>query len=415
MNITYGDTSLAIRFLEAFLQNEYSNTLRVSGIYDTYTHNNLIDYATLPKVLDSNEMFDVLMGYYDKLGTYDNPLNVFILSRSSNTIIFQSKATSENAEIEIIMELLRVGTPDKLSIFNFVKKYGWSVTTFISKGKSKDLYKIVLTQDARKNLIPTDALSLINLSTENFIFNTTIDGIIKTSHTDCCMIIPCEPDTEYIICHRFDNPNSLDPSKQDPVTLTVATSPVLYPNDGEFCEVSDIETFSLVRGECSTPYKVSDDLRNKSIVISYAYDKQTYNKSLLVIKKSKFYDESTITYIDDGEEVTKNIFIDTEDFINNYWLVNSKYMDYVFGSTINEYSTEEDIYHAQKMFKEICPSYVIRVPGVYTEDFKEWIFRYQALNLKDDVHNPIHYALGYIDVETEARLVRDIDRRFIMG
>ena len=71
MNISYGDTSLTIRYLEAFLQNEYNSTLRVSGIYDTYTHNNLVDYASLPEVLNANAMYEKLNLYYVGVWNYD--------------------------------------------------------------------------------------------------------------------------------------------------------------------------------------------------------------------------------------------------------------------------------------------------------------------------------------------------------
>lgn len=411
MNISYGDTSLTIRYLEAFLQNEYNSTLRVSGIYDTYTHNNLVDYASLPEVLNANAMYEKLNLYY--VGVW----NYFIVSRSTTSIIYQAKVSSENPELDQIMDDLRDGTDSTLSIFEFVKKYGWSVTTFISSGKSKELYKIVITKDERKNLIPTEAISLINLSTEQYIFDAiTEDTQIKndtSANSNCCMVIPCEPGTEYVICHRFDNPNSGDPTIQDPVEIMVSTSEEIYPDTHEGCGIDNLVTYNLVQGVMSTPYKVPDDSIIKTLVISYPYDKHTYNKSILVIKKPSNYDECVIPDPDDPDK-TINIFVDSKDFISNYWLVNSKYLDYMMGSVITEYSDEEDILYAQELLSKVLTSYNILRPGAYTDDFKAAIRRYQMLDLGDDTHTPMHYSLGYIDVETEARLVRDVDRGFII-
>ena len=68
MNINYGDTNLQVRYLEAFLQSEYSSTLRVSGIYDTYTHTNLIEYNNLPKVETVDVFYNHLIkDFYDDL------------------------------------------------------------------------------------------------------------------------------------------------------------------------------------------------------------------------------------------------------------------------------------------------------------------------------------------------------------
>lgn len=444
MNLTYGDTSLSVRYLEAFLQSEYDSTLRVSGIYDTYTHNNLIAYASLPEVLGSNEMYDILTETYDEL-------KLFNMSRTVNKIIYQSKATTENPEIEEAMIKLQA------TLFEFVKHYGWSVTKFISSSKSKDLYKIELTQDTRKNLIPSDALSLINLSTENFIFNSVIvDNVIKADESSdiymlltsepedwstryntyyvyngvtqeyelnatdvwesgtffellpksCCMVIPCEPDTDYIICHRINNPDPMT-NDQLQVRISVASSEYITPNTQDNSSLLNNTTYKLKQGECSEPFRTSSAAQ--TLIVSYQYDQLTYNKSILVIKKPNTWENS---FIPDSSEPEKMVstFIDTKTFVKSFWLVNSKYLDYLFKSVITEFSSEEDILYVQNLLQSVCKNYQIILPGKYTSDLKDMIFKYQMLNLNDDIHYPISYALGYLDAETEARLIKDSDR-----
>lgn len=451
MNLTYGDTSLIVRYLEAFLQTEYDNTLRVSGIYDTYTHNNLVAYASLPEVLSSNEMYDILTNDYE----YRNELKLFVVSRTSTKIIYTSKATTENKATDHAMEILQS------SIFEFVKQYGWSVTQFISSGKSKDLYKIELTQDARKNLIPTEALSMINLSTENFLFNALInydqiqvdtpdryvllteepsdwttrydtyyvfDGGTQTYEQNtsstwassvyyekipksCCMIVPCEPDTEYVLLHRIDNADPNDKTTQLEIRLVIGSSEYTVPNVADNSQVINSNVIRITRGNFSEPYKTSSTAKN--LVISYPYDQMNYNKSLLVIKKPNDWDQYFYTVKDEHDnDVIVNSFIDVDSFIESFWLVSSKYLDYLLGSVLSEYSSEEDISYAQKLFQSVCPNYKIVLPGTYTDSFKTMVKKYQLLNLNDNVHYPVTSALGYIDVETEARLVKDVDRDF---
>ena len=216
MNIKYGDSNLTVRYLEAFLQEEYNNTLRVSGIYDTYTHNNLIEYINLPKVVSSEEMYDALVSQYSQIPIeingvteYKSITYCFAVVRTVNTITCSSKSVNKPDDIvEQAMKYI-MDANTQPSLLEFAKEYGWDLTTFISyvDTNSSDEYRIVLTQSKRKNLIPLDTCSLVNLSTEDFIFDSTLgDNVVSKdlTHTYCTMIVPCKPDTEYIICHRFN-------------------------------------------------------------------------------------------------------------------------------------------------------------------------------------------------------------------
>lgn len=387
MNLNYGDTNLEVRYLEAFLQNEYSTTLRVSGIYDAYTHETLIEYNNLPKVEDSNSFYDHLIKDF---GDYLKDFKVNILSDS---ITFLSKSVSQLPELQEDMDALR-----KNGIFLYARQYGWSITKFVSYVSNTERYTIEFSQDNRKNLIPADAISLINLSTSNILTNTILgknSPMIKKDSTGekCCMIVPCLPDTEYILIHRFET--KYDP--EDPTIpiypeIVIGSSPYQYPNLKELSNnIANNKTIQVEKG-VSTIYKTSDVAN--SIILCYDYDRVTYNKSILVIKKPSNYNEDFA-------------FINTSAFILNYWLVNTKYMDYILGSSICEYSDEEDIAYAQDLLDSICKDYHIDKRGIYTENFRDAILRYQH-------KRNINFALGYIDVETESLMQKDLESNTIL-
>ena len=302
MNINYGDTNLQVRYLEAFLQSEYSSTLRVSGIYDTYTHTNLIEYNNLPKV----ETVDVFYNHLIK-DFYDD-LKDFRVVRLSNTITFMSKSISQLPKLDVAMDNLKNN-----GIFEYVRKYGWTITKFITYVVSNETYLIEITQENRKNLIPTDAISLINLSTTNISIGAKINGnlLVKdTTGTKCCMMVPCEPNTEYIVIHRFDDiPNPEDPDQPVPPSIEVACSPFEQPSlKYTSGSISNNETFTSEKGTINLYTTVSN---TNSLIISYDYDRRTYLKSILVLKKPSNY-SSDYDYVNITE------------FLKEYWLINTK-------------------------------------------------------------------------------------------
>lgn len=400
MNIKYGDSNLTVRYLEAFLQEEYNNTLRVSGIYDTYTHNNLIEYINLPKVVSSEEMYDALLSQYSQIPIeingvteYKSITYCFAIVRTVNTITCSSK--SVNKPDDLVEQAMRyiMDANTQPSLLEFAKEYGWDLTTFISyvDTNSTDEYRIVLTQSTRKNLIPLDTCSLVNLSTEDFMFDSKIEGnVISTNTSYCTMIIPCKPNTEYIICHRFDNEDGN--GDQLPVTFYVGSTNQTFPNQLNN-SVSSIKEKSVVRGTCVT-YKTSSKANN--ILLSYEYNEYTYNNSFLILKKNNLSDTD----------------IDTDEFIDSYWLVHTKFFDYLFGSSISELSDESDIYNVQKLLANILPRRVVETSGIYTDEFRQTVKEYQELYKSPrylDRRPKMFYSLGYIDVQTEGQILKDTE------
>ena len=403
MNIKYGDTNLSVRYLEAFLQNEYNNTLRVSGIYDTYTHNNLITYINLPRVVSSEEMYDALVNQYSEIPIENNGttetkslLYCFSIVRTLDTIICSSKSVIKPDDtVEQAMKYLMDKDTDP-NLLEFVKQYGWNLTSFISyvDTNSSEEYKIVLTQDKRKNLIPVDANALVNLATEDITFMSEIkDGIFvsQPSLDTCTMVVACEPNSEYLICHRFDNPD--EDNVQQPVMIYVGSSRYLYPNTQTTNVLSNVVAENIVRGTCFT-YKTGEEAQN--ILVSYPYEKLTYNTSILILKKNNLTEDD----------------IDTQEFVDDYWLVHSKFLDYLFGSCITNLSDEDNVFYIQNALQSILPKQIITCNGAYTDEFREQVKEYQELYKRPnfaDRRPKIFYSLGYIDTQTDAQILKDID------
>ena len=401
MNIKYGDSNLSVRYLEAFLQDEYNNTLRVSGIYDTYTHNNLIDYINLPRVVTSEKMYKALLEQYNNIPIvidgqteYKTISYCFSIVRSIDTITCSSKSVNKPDDVVVQAMKYLMDKNTKPTLLDFAKEYGWNLTTFISyvDTNSSDEYKIVLTQEKRKNLIPLDANSMVNLASENYMFDTIIENnTISKLRQSCTMIVPCLPDTEYMICHRFDNPD--EEGEQQPVAFFVGNSSNTYPNSNTNTAVSNIESYSEVRGVCVV-YKTDSNARN--ILISYPYDDSSYNTAFLILKKNNLNVED----------------VNTAEFVNEFWLIHSKFLDYLFGSSITELSDEDDIFYIQNLLSKIIPKKGIVASGVYTEEFRQIVKAYQDLNSLPsykDRRPKIYYSLGYIDVQTEGQILKDID------
>ena len=130
--------------------------------------------------------------------------------------------------------------------------------------------------------------------------------------------------------------------------------------------------------------------------MNYVYNEYTYNNSFLILEKNNLSEED----------------IDTAEFIDSYWLIHSKFLDYLFGSSLTELSDESDIFYIQKLLANILPKKGIETNGVYTDDFRTIVKEYQDLYKSpyfQDRRPKIYYSLGYIDVQTEGQILKDTE------
>lgn len=257
MNIRYGDDNYLVRYLQAFLQEYYNKSLRVSGIYDKYTHSNLIKYLNLPNVQNIDVVYSSLLREYPDLFSY------FIDHAGSTTIEFTSKSTSK--------ETIDYMSSIKETIADFVYDLGWKVTEFTNyKNNDNEKFRIVVASSGRENRFPNgDMLCMINLFMNQYLYDYTISssgstGLINPNldpdiNYKLAIVADCEPDTYYTICHAYESI----------INLTVGSSP--YNSNSDFTvnnNLSNVESFYLDSGSLYC-YKTSSDC--KTIIIQLQY------------------------------------------------------------------------------------------------------------------------------------------------
>lgn len=105
MNINYGTDNYMVRYLQAFLQENYSNTLRVTGVFDELTHQSLINYLKLPNTSTIDEVENKMKENYPDI------TRLFNITRGLDEIILSSKTINKetadfiDTNIEGIREL----------------------------------------------------------------------------------------------------------------------------------------------------------------------------------------------------------------------------------------------------------------------------------------------------------------------
>lgn len=71
MNINYGDKGYIVKYIQAFLNENYDSSIAITGYYDTNTHSNLIKYLNLPNiVINKTEIIDNMKSNFEFIDKY---------------------------------------------------------------------------------------------------------------------------------------------------------------------------------------------------------------------------------------------------------------------------------------------------------------------------------------------------------
>lgn len=247
MNITHGDDNLIVRYIQAFLQENYQDTLRVSGIYDEYTHRNLINYLTSPNVSSTDKVCEAI---FDRMPEFER---YFYCFRNIDEIEFVSK--TNNKEVKRFLHYNEQSS-DEASTYNkltkVAKSHGWVIKAYIATDiSSTDKYKVILTTNGETNIIPKDAvLPMVNLFNNHFYSNFEISddghggGFIRQltpgidDNKTQLAYIECEENTTYTICHGYPGLS----------VLTICSYCENIDTIGEGKLVSDVQTTYLSTG-----------------------------------------------------------------------------------------------------------------------------------------------------------------------
>lgn len=379
-NILYKDTSLATRYLQAFLQNEEDNTLRASGIYDEYTHNALITYMELPVVVDSNVFYNRLITKYPKIPDY------FKIDRAIDMIILECRVIDD-----IMVSYVNVLRED---IYEFVNSLGWSITKFVSFEDNSEIIRIELSKDVRKNLIPKSAIAMINQNIDRYLEDTGfVNGKLDREVGKCVCIIPCLPNHTYTIfveaptCFTATSDSTSKAIFDTLTTLTNITEVDLRTESSNRCyqKLTTTSTDHTILVETSyTDYTTYPDI--------YKEGSQGEYPAIWVLDITS-YPQTNFEKYDDKNQYS--LFRDN-------WSINSKFFDYLYGMAISEYSPDMNISYAQDLLNKLYPSYIMKVSGIWSTLMTTLIRNYQLAN-------GIIFSIGCIDAETESLMLKDIE------
>ena len=164
MNIKLGDSGWRIKYLQTFLKENYSNSVCVTGVYDKYTHNALINYLHSPDVISISDMRTLLDNSIEDLSKY------FIVYETVDGLLYKAKSS-----MQFIVDYL---SSIYKQIVDIAENNGWTVSNFVLY-KSNDydnIYQFSLKKKNIKNCIPKkDLLKYVNINTDDYLTSVLID------------------------------------------------------------------------------------------------------------------------------------------------------------------------------------------------------------------------------------------------
>lgn len=290
MNLNYGTENYVVRYLQAFLQENYSNTLRITGVFDELTHQALINYLKLANTETIDTVEKNLLREFPDLS------RLFISTRNNDEIVFESKTINKETSeyitnnVSAIKELVSslgwelgdindfvdynmdineddsVDLQDKNILYNYIfgngnlseetrKRADLNLDGVIDRKdlqilddylQSGRLY-INVKSSGRVNYFPNkDMLCMINMFNNKFRYNTAIrDGTGQddfvhdnTSGDYKIAVVSVGPGETYTIAH----------GSSERTTLIIGSSPC-YEDDLEVLKVQDVVEVTLNPGE----------------------------------------------------------------------------------------------------------------------------------------------------------------------
>lgn len=171
MNINYGDKGYVVKYIQAFLNENYDNSLAITGYYDTDTHRDLIDYLSLPNVtVNRTTIINDLrseFSFIDEFFVVDIGIDniVFTCNDYLNRVIFISNIHIEDKEVNFAF-IYKNGNLDK-----YLEKYDLSYNYINTNHKMPDKSEEVLKW---YNSLPSDIKDYLNESCRKYIIDNYI-------------------------------------------------------------------------------------------------------------------------------------------------------------------------------------------------------------------------------------------------
>lgn len=233
MHINYNNSNLTIRYLQYFLKDNYTDTMRLSGEYDEYTHQKLIEYLDIPNSVNSHEITELLNNIeFDDNTPLNNLLKYpFRLMQShleNDTVVFHYKnpksiegfvlnETEPQIEYRIYKKLIPVLSKVYNEVNDIVESNGWRIVEY------PDLYNEIseITEDIEivdltsitiiikpiiDNIFPNyDVRYMVNYFNNDYIdnFDITGDNSFNKDSNYRIGLLKCKPNDRFIIAHNY--------------------------------------------------------------------------------------------------------------------------------------------------------------------------------------------------------------------
>lgn len=386
MNINIGDEGYLVKYIQSFLQEYYSNSVRITGTYDDETHECVIGYMNLPDtrtILEAEKYVSELVGYvHEGIAPFEF-LEYFKHTNGSDNIVYKCKFEEENKEIESAM----IGA--RQLFYELIDSIGWEVYNY-------DFYiapyTISIRSNSKKTIFPKEELvCMLNLFTNQFIYNKAIidgTGYEDMVHTNLSgnykiTMIEAKPNTTYLISHGGKYSS----------TIVVGSSLTNMDNVEDY-PLSNVVT-KLVNSGTAMKYTTSENCQTLVIQVRHIGLESLDPDPGGIIDEDKPDSENINRILIIKGDYQDDMMIPIESFPSDPWMLHDKLVDFFLDMGINKYSKDVNIEYVQKIIMAMYRNiYIPGSMGIYDDELKKIIKNLQ-------IDNKIAFATGYVDAETE--------------
>lgn len=218
MHINFDDEGLIVNSIQLFLKENLNVTLNLSGVWDTDTHEALIQYLQLPNTYDIYEFRTAISNkftYRQTRAPYSlvdgGGIINFEFESTPYSILLYTKPTSQSYENGLLFISQHI---EELN--EFAKSCGWSVSRYSSFGSGEDVSgkiraEILLEKTGVTNYFPhKEVMPMVNLFRGTYLYNQCFIGNVN-EYTDKMQhntkykiaVIPCAPGDTFTITHGY--------------------------------------------------------------------------------------------------------------------------------------------------------------------------------------------------------------------
>ena len=364
MHINIGDSNHIVRYIQAFLQENYSDDVILTGVYDYSTHNNFIDYMLSPDTKNLSYVKERIQDDYPFIERN------FKFIDGYEELIMISKTIQFSSDIEVYL------TENRTDITLYCDDLGWEVTEYNSYDPP---YKIVIKSKNIKSPFPKEEfLCMLNLFDGKFYHGMAIrdnvgindivhENLVNNGRTYKICVIKASPYTTYSIAHNASM------SARLVIGTTIAGFTKI-----EGVILKDVVDIQLNPGFV---YQYTTTASAKYILIQIDSEQLISDSNDKLISKLLVY-----------KGVNENVPVAS--FISNPWSIHDKFVGHIINYCINSNSRDDDINYVQDMVRTINRKYQEYIPSVYENIMKNTISEIQD-------NYDIIYKNGYVDSTTE--------------